>query len=106
MRERGAILGGRDLVFRRRRERRGRIGSDDERRRRDRVIHRGDGTLRMTDFQTALTEAGKGLRRSHLVHQVEVDIQDRRGIGSFGNDVRFPDFFKECFWHDQSVTVR
>jgi hypothetical protein len=76
-----------------------------ERRRRDRVIHRRDGTLRTTDLQTALAEAGKGLRRSDLVHQVEVDIQDGRRIGSFGNDMRLPDFFKECFRHDQSVSV-
>jgi hypothetical protein len=34
---------------------------------------------------------------------MQVDIQDGRGIGLFGDNMRLPDFFKECFGHDQSA---
>ncbi len=76
-----------------------------QRGRRNRVIHRGDGPLGTTHLQPALAKTAESLWRGHLVHEVEVDVEDRRRIGSFGNDVRLPDLFEECFWHDQSVAV-
>ena len=41
----------------------------------------------------------KGLRRSDLVDQVQVDIENRRPTGRFDNQVRVPDFFKQCACH-------
>jgi hypothetical protein len=76
-----------------------------ERRGRDGMIHRGDGALGTPDLQAALAQAGKGLGGGHFVDEMQVDIQNGRSLGLFGDDMRLPDFFKECFGHDKPVTM-
>ena len=59
-----------------------------------RVVHRGDGAVGAADFQPALAQAGEGLRRGDFVDQVQVNVQDGRGVRLLGDDVRVPDFFE------------
>ena len=47
----------------------------------DRVIHGGDGPLRTAHLQAALAQRGEGLRRGHLVDQVQVDVENGRRVG-------------------------
>ena len=63
------------------------------------MVHRGDGFIGPADFQSALAQAGKGLRRGDFVDQVQVDIQDGRGIRLLGHNVSVPDFFKQGLRH-------
>ena len=44
------------------------------------MIEGGDGFIRTPDFQPALAQAGKSLRRGNLVDQVQVNVQHRRAI--------------------------
>ena len=63
------------------------------------MIHGCKRLVGAADPQPALAETGKGLRRGHFVDEMQVNIKNSRGLGLFGNNVRIPDFLKECFWH-------
>ena len=56
----------------------------------DIVVSHGQGPVRAPDLPPVGAQAGKGLRRRHLVDQVEVDIEDRLAV-LFGDEVRIPD---------------
>ena len=47
--------------------------------RRRRVVHRGHGALGAAHREAARAQAGEGLRRGHLVDEVQVDVEHRRG---------------------------
>ena len=40
----------------------------------------------------------EGLWRSHFIHQVQVDVQQRGSAGGRGNQMFIPDFFKQSSW--------
>jgi len=41
------------------------------------------------------SQFAEGLRRGDFVHQVQIDIKDRGGVGAFGSDdVRIPNFLE------------
>ena len=61
------------------------------RRRRDGVVGGRDGLGRSADREAALAEPREGLRRGHLVDEVEVDGQDGRGAGVLADNVVVPD---------------
>ncbi len=46
---------------------------------------------------TGQTQPLKRLRRGHLVHQVPVDVQQRRTVGLFADHMRFPQLVVERF---------
>jgi hypothetical protein len=63
---------------------------------RDGVVHRREGPLRAAHPEPALAQEREGLRARHLVHEVEVHVEDRRGLGGLGPDhVRVPDLPEE-----------
>ena len=52
--------------------------------------------LRAPYGESALAQQGKCLRGGHLVHQVQIDIEHRRGSGTLGAHlVPLPDLFEE-----------
>ncbi len=69
------------------------------RRRRDGVVHRRERPVGAADLESALAQAREGLRRRHLVDEVQVNVEDGWGIGLFRDNVRIPDFLEESFWH-------
>jgi hypothetical protein len=56
------------------------------RRGRRRVIHGGHRPLGPAHQQLALAQPAERLRRRHLVNQVQVDVEDGRGVGGGGPD--------------------
>ena len=58
------------------------------------VVGHGQGPVRAPDLPPVGAQAGKGLRRRHLVDQVEVDVEDRLAV-LFGDEVRIPDLVIE-----------
>ena len=60
-------------------------------RRRDRVVGRRDGPLRVADLQAAGAEPGERLWARDLVDEMEVDGEDGRGARVLGDDVLGPD---------------
>src|SRR5689334_10110338 len=42
------------------------------------MIHRCHGVLWPANAKSAFTKLGEGLRRRHLVYEMEIDIEDRR----------------------------
>jgi hypothetical protein len=62
------------------------------------VIHRRQRKIRTSDPDTAIAQLGERLWRCHLVHEVEVDIEDGRGaLGLGANEVSIPDFVDQGF---------
>ena len=59
---------------------------------RNRMIHGCKCLIGAADFQTALPEAGEGLRRRDLVDQMQVDIENGGRVGLSNDDVGVPDF--------------
>ena len=47
------------------------------------------------DRPTGQAQPLEGLRRGHLVHQVAIDVEERRPVRIFADDVRFPQFVVE-----------
>jgi hypothetical protein len=61
------------------------------------VIHGGQGQVRATHRQAALTQDIEGLRRGDFVDQVQVDVQHRRvGVALRHDYMVLPDFFEQC----------
>ena len=59
------------------------------------VVRRGDRPFGVTDAQPARAEPGEGLRRRHLVDEVEVDREDRRRPFVLADDVVVPDLLDD-----------
>ena len=66
-----------------------------ERRGRDVVIDRRDGAVRAANLAARGAQTVKRLRRSDLVHQVQVDVEQRRLVAGLANYVRVPDFLEQ-----------
>ena len=62
------------------------------------VVGDRQGAIRPTHPTMRRAQAGEGLRRRHLMDEVQVDIEDGLAVGVFGNDVGVPDLFIECLW--------
>ena len=69
-----------------------------ERRRRIVVIDGGDGAFRAANLAPCGAQTIEGLRRSDLVNQVQVDVNQRRLIAGLANYVLVPDFLEKCAW--------
>src|SRR5689334_2085480 len=63
----------------------------------DRVIHGAHRLIRAAYFQAALFQACEGLGGGYFVNEVEVDINDCRGVCFGYDDVGVPDFVVERF---------
>src|SRR5687768_10611795 len=63
------------------------------------MIHCRQSLIWAADLKPALTKPCKSLRRRHFMHEVQIDIQDSRSIRLFSNNMSFPNFVKESFWH-------
>ena len=78
-----------------------RIGDRDDpveaaRRGRRAVIHRRERLVGTANFQAAFAQQREGLRRCHLMDEMQVDVEHRRGVRCFrANQMRFPHFFEE-----------
>ena len=57
------------------------------------TVRSGRRTLR-----PASAQAVERLRRSDLVDQVQIDVEQRRLVVGLADDVRIPKLFKECAW--------
>ena len=60
------------------------------------VIRGGDGALGMAHAQAAASKTLEGLRAGDLVHEVEVDAEDRGSPGLLVDDMVVPDLLDEC----------
>ena len=47
------------------------------------VVHGGEGQLRPPHLQPPLAQHREGLRRGDLVNEMQVDVEDGRGVGGF-----------------------
>jgi hypothetical protein len=65
------------------------------RRRGNVVVNRCDGQIRPADAASGSAQTLKGLRRSDLVHKMQVNIEQRRLACLLTDDMRIPDFFKQ-----------
>ena len=70
---------------------------------RDVVIRNGKSRLRNPNFPSSHPEPFKGLRGSHLMDQMTIDVYDAVSI-LLVNEMSVPNFFKKGFWH--SLTFR
>src|SRR5439155_11496361 len=61
------------------------------------VKHR-DGCIWSMYHAASDSQTSEGLRGSHLVHKVSINIQNGGFSGGIANDVSIPDFLKHCFW--------
>jgi hypothetical protein len=66
---------------------------------RNAVIGRGNGEIGTPDFQTALAQTLKSLRRSDFMNQLQIDVEQRRSAGLLVDYVRVPEFFDDGAWH-------
>ena len=73
---------------------------------RNAVVDRGDGQVGTAHFQAALAQALEGLRRRDLVHQVQVDVEQRRRAGLLVDYVRVPEFLDDGSGHNKSNSIR
>ncbi len=76
---------------------RDRHAAEDLRRvRRGRVIHGRERAVRAAQLQAPTAQHGERLRRSHLVHEVQVDVQDSGRVGGLGHHlVALPDLLEQ-----------
>src|SRR5207253_10681048 len=58
------------------------------------VVDGGNGTRWLTDFPSRHAQAVKRLRRSHLMNQVQIDINNGRPTARLGDKVSVPDLLK------------
>src|ERR1700678_2201779 len=59
------------------------------------VVNRGHGPRRLAHFSPRDSQAIEGLRRSHLMHQVQIDINDRRPAVRLRYQMRIPDLLEK-----------
>src|SRR5688500_18032318 len=56
------------------------------------MVHGRERAVRSTDLEPTFAKHGEGLGRSDFMDEVKIDIQNRWGVRSFGNDfVPLPD---------------
>src|SRR5581483_9932256 len=60
------------------------------------VIHGREGTLRLPHRSPSLTQAIKGLRRRHLMHKMEVNVENRAAPRRVDDEMRIPDLLEQC----------
>ena len=65
------------------------------RQRRRRVVHRREGAVGAAHAQPARAETGEGLRRGHLVDEVQVDVEDGGRAVVLAHDVVAPDLLEQ-----------
>jgi hypothetical protein len=71
-------------------------GARGQRRRRRRVVHGRDRAIRPPHPQPPLAQGREGLGRGDLVHEVQVDEQDRGRVrGRGAHDVAVPDLLEQ-----------
>ena len=63
--------------------------------RRDVVVHRRDGEVGAAHGAPGGAQPLERLRARHLVHEVQVDVEERAAIVVGGDDVRVPDLLEE-----------
>ena len=68
----------------------------------DAVIGGGDGEIGTPHLEAALAQALEGLRRGDLVHQVQVDEQQRGSAGLLVDYVGVPEFFDDGTGHKKT----
>ena len=56
------------------------------------VVDRGHCTIRLTHSAFCSAQTVKSLRRSHLVDEMQIDIQKRKLAGRHADNMRIPDF--------------
>jgi hypothetical protein len=69
------------------------------------MVHHGEGEIRAADFAAFGVKPSEGLRRSALVNEVAVNIDDRGLGGLLVDDVGVPDFLIERF-RSHGVSIR
>ena len=62
------------------------------------VVGHGQGAIRSPHPAMRRAQAGEGLRRRHLVDEVQVDVEDGLAVRVFRDDMGVPDLFVECLW--------
>jgi hypothetical protein len=73
---------------------------------RDIVIGRREVGTATPDIATRQSQTLERLRRGHFVDQVAVDVQQRRAIGLFADDVRIPELVVEgsrFHWYESEL---
>src|SRR6266516_3074271 len=63
------------------------------------VVEHGNGGIWPVYFAASQAQTSKGLRGSHLMYEMTVDIQYGGFSRNLSHDVSVPDFLKHCFWH-------
>ena len=64
----------------------------------DVVVHGGDMPVWPAQFASRQAQTIEGLRRCDFMHQMKVDINQRRFARRLGDDVLLPDLLKERLW--------
>src|SRR5215216_184485 len=67
--------------------------------RRDVMVDGGDGQFWPAHRATGRAQTVESLRRRDLVHEVQVDVEQRRLVRRLAHGVRVPNLFEECPWH-------
>src|SRR3990172_8987752 len=60
------------------------------------MVHRGQGSVWPAHRKGASAQPGESLRRSDLVDQVQVGVQDGGTTVFMDDDMSVPDFVEEC----------
>ena len=63
------------------------------------VVHRGDGEVGPADAAPRQPESLERLGRGHLVHQVQIHVEQRRPSGELAHHVSIPDLLEEGTRH-------
>jgi hypothetical protein len=58
------------------------------------MVHRRDGLVRTPNLEAALAKTGERLGRSHLVNELQVDVEDRRPVRLLNDDMLVPNLLK------------
>ena len=70
------------------------------------MIQRGQYAIGPAQRQAALAQLAECLRRGDFVHQMQIDVEDRRRVGGFGyNDMRVPHFFEQGFCGHAEISI-
>src|SRR6202166_338595 len=71
--------------------------------RRNIVVDCGHGACRLPDFSTGSPQPIERLRRGHLMHQMQIDVDNRRPAAGLRHQVRIPNLFEKCLlrWHEK-----
>ena len=59
------------------------------------MVQRAERPVRAADLEAALAKTAEGLRGGHLMDEMQIDVEDGRGVGLLDHDMRIPDLFEE-----------